>query len=207
MIPWGIGTLVLLTIWLLPTGGCATIRITEPPRTATEQFLLSQAIDRAIESLGVISLRDRPVYVDSTYLYSGTPAVERLYMLGELRAKLLAHGIRLAPDRETAQVILEVRTPGIGIDRTDFLIGIPSIYLPGAVVGDGLPVATPELAVVKNIRQMGYASVSLVAYWADTGEWIVSSGPFVGETYRSDWWFFGYGPRTVGNIVTTEQSQ
>lgn len=197
------GTLLLLLTLSLMMGGCASIRVTDPPRTATEQFLMSQAIDQSIDALGLTALRDRSVYLDSEYLYSGTPSTERLYVLGELRAKLLAQGVRLTENRDTAQVVLEVRSAGIGIDKVDFLIGIPAIYLPGAV-GGVAPAATPELAIVKNVRQMGYASVAIVAYWADTGEWIVSSGPFIGKTFRSDWWFFGYGPRTVGNIAPTE---
>lgn len=164
---------------------------------------MSQAIDQAVDALGVPGLRDRAVYLDTAYLYSGVPSVERLYLLGELRAKLLAQGVRLAPKPEGAQVILEVRTAGIGIDRTDFLLGVPAIYIPGGT----LPIATPELAIIKNVRQMGYASVAVVAYWSDSGEWIISSGPFVGRTFRTDWWFFGYGPRTLGNIVTTEKPQ
>jgi hypothetical protein len=30
------------------------------------------------------------------------------------------------------------------------------------------------------------------------------SGPFIGRTTRDDWWVFGFGPRTVGNIPTTD---
>jgi hypothetical protein len=65
-------------------------------------------------------------------------------------------------------------------------------------------VATPELAIVKTTRQKGYASIAYIAYWADTGEVIASSGPFVGRTYREDLWIFGAGPRTTGNIAPTK---
>jgi len=42
--------------------------------------------------------------------------------------------------------------------------------------------------------------VAYIAYWADSGEVVAASGPFVGRTIRDDYWFFGYGPRTIGNI-------
>ena len=39
--------------------GCATVRVTDPARTATEQFLMTEASVRAIEQLSANALRDR----------------------------------------------------------------------------------------------------------------------------------------------------
>ena len=47
--------------------GCANIRITNPPRTATEQFLLSQAAIEAISRFSFDPLFGRKVYVDSSH--------------------------------------------------------------------------------------------------------------------------------------------
>ncbi len=184
--------------------GCATIRTTDPPRTATEQFLLSGAASRAIDQLSSESLRDRRVFIDTTYLGSAQTANEYAFLVGELRAKLLLSGIRLVPKREEAQVLLELRSGGLGIDRLEYLLGIPALYLPQSGT-TSVPVATPELAIVKSTKQRGYASVAYVAYWADTGEVVAHSGPFIGRTVREDWWIFGTGPRTVGNIPPAEK--
>ena len=54
-----------------PLAGCATVRVTDPPRTADEQFLESVAIRQAVGDLSFVALRDTKVYVDSTYLYDG----------------------------------------------------------------------------------------------------------------------------------------
>ena len=181
-------------------GGCASIRTTDPPRTATEQFLMSQAVSEAVEQLSADALRDRVVFLDTSYL-SPTPTPELSYLTADLRARLLLNGVRLAPSREKAQIIIEPRTGGIGIDRLEYLLGIPSFAMPnvGGSVGS-LPLLTPELAILKSTRQRGYASVAFVAYWSDTGELLTSSGPFIGRTWRDDWWLFGTGPRTVGDI-------
>ena len=40
--------------------------------------------------------------------------------------------------------------------------------------------------------------MAFVAYWADSGEIVGASGPYIGRTQRKDFWFFGFGPRTVG---------
>src|SRR5688572_28279255 len=157
--------------------GCATVRVTDPARTATEQFLMTEASVRAIEQLSANALRDRTVYIDSTYLTVN----EQQFLLGELRAKMLASGVRLVPLRENAQIVLEVRSGGVGIDRHDYLLGIPAVVLSssgssGPTAG-GVPLVTPEIAIIKNIKQRGFASVAFVAYWTNTGELITSSGP------------------------------
>jgi hypothetical protein len=183
--------------------GCATVRTTDPPRTATEQFLLSQAIVRAVEQLSAAPLRDQVAFVDATYL-ENTPA-EKAFVVGEVRSFLLNRGVRLTAKREEAKVIIEVRSGGIGIDRYDWLFGIPPVAIPFTSSG-GVPVTTPELALFKNQRQRGFASVAFVAYVAATGEIIASSGPGLGRTRRADYWIFGTGPRTVGDIPPAENA-
>ncbi len=198
----------LVAVCLVPMlGGCATIRTTDPPRTATEQFLLSEAAARAVEQLSASPLRDRVAYVDPRYFQS----TDREMVIGEVRAHLLLNGVRLAERREDAEVIVEMRTRGVGIDRFDYLLGIPPVLVPaspdtGPVDITGGTVITPELAILKNLRQRSFASVAIVAYWRDTGEIVASSGPFLGRAEREDWWFFGIGPRTTGNIPPVEEA-
>jgi hypothetical protein len=191
-------------------GGCATIRVTDPPRTATEQFLLTEAAAIAIDQLSTEGLRARRVYVDSAYLTQAwQTSQEHSFLLGELRSKLLMSAVQLVERREDAEIVLEVRSGGVGIDRLEYLIGIPAGTLApfAAAGGTGAAptVVTPELAIVKSTRQRGFATVAFVAYWADTGEMVHSSGPHLGRTSREDWWIFGYHARTTGNIPPTER--
>lgn len=202
---------LLFASLLLFGQGCATIRITDPPRTATEQFLLTGAVSEAVEQLSADPLRDRLVWVEPRYLSDTRErSGEISFVIGEVRAKLLESGVRLVETRETAEVVLEIRSGGVGIDRLDFLLGIPSGYIPGVsgqVGSEGVPIATPELAIVKSTRQGGFASVAFVAYIAKTGELLATSGPFVGRTKREDFWLFGLGPRTVGDIPPAERER
>jgi hypothetical protein len=193
------------------TGSCATIRVTDPPRSATEQFLESEATRKAVDQLSAEALRDRKTYIDTSYLISAAyPTPENLFLVAELRSRLLIGGVRLVEKRDKAQVVLEIRSGGIGIDRYEYLLGLPSIYLTKNVdvTGNGgaeVPAATPELAIVKNTKQKAFASAAFVAYWADTGELVASSGPFIGRTLREDWWILGFGPRTIGDIPPAEK--
>src|SRR5918998_1687364 len=108
----------LLPVFLLTSGGCATIRVTDPPRTATEQFLLTESARKAVAELSLEGLRDQLVWMETLYLTGlSQPSLEHTFLLGELRARLLREGIRLAPKREGATVILEVRSGGVGVDR------------------------------------------------------------------------------------------
>jgi hypothetical protein len=198
-----IAALSVLVVSCILAQGCATIRTTDPPRTATELYLLSEATRKAIDQITADAMRDRKVFVDASYLTANVS--ENLFAIAELRRKLLMDGVRLMEKREQAEVIVEVRSGGIGIDRLEYLLGIPSLYLTGGRDAAQVPIATPELSIVKNIRQKGYASVAFVAYWADTGELVASSGPFLGKTFREDWWIFGVGPKTLGNIPPAQK--
>lgn len=211
---------ISLFLLIFAAGGCATIRVTDPAHTATEQFLMSQAITAALKQLNVDALRDRKVWLETGYFTGAEQVVvngevrqrmfttpEQAFAAAELRERLLLGGARIVQDKKLADIIVEVRSGGIGIDRLENLIGVPASVLGGGVAGSatsGVPISIPEIALYKNTRQRGFASISFVAYRADTGEYVTSSGPYIGRTLRDDFWLFGAGPRTVGNIPTTE---
>jgi len=194
-----------LGVVLIALTGCATQRVTNSERTATEQFLLSKAVTEAVEPLSFDVLHGRKVYIDDRFF--GAP--EKVLVLGELRARLLLSGVQVAPDAKEAEIILELRSEGIGIDRYDSIIGIPSFGAPSAATSAATSVpmvgiVTPELAIVKETKQISFASIAYVAYWAGTGEVVASSGPSLGRAWRDDWWILNFGPRTVGTIPPVE---
>jgi hypothetical protein len=193
-------------------GGCATVRVTDPPHTATEQFLMTVAAQRAISQLSLDGLRDRLVYVDSTLSYvQSQPSSQDLYVVAELRARLLREGVRLTTSRANADVVVEVRTGALGVDRLEYLLGIPATNILSGLgqssAVSGVPIAIPELAILKSTKQRGFASVAIIAYRGTTGELIAQSGPFIGRTVRDDYWIFGLGPKTVGNIPPAEEGR
>ncbi len=192
---------IIVVLAVILIGGCASIRVTDPPKTATEQFLLSHAAIKAVDSLSFDSLFGTKVFVDSTHF---APA-DKEFILGEFRARLLSSGVQVMDGLEKADIVVEVRSGGVGIDRYENLIGVPSIAAPagaGAAGADGLgsTLITPELAITKKIKQVAFASIAYVAYHRQTGEIIAQSGPTLGNAYREDWWFIGIGPKSVGTI-------
>lgn len=214
--------LLLLVFGLLPAGGCATIRVTDPPRTADEEFLLSEAARKCVAQLNVDPLRDRLVWVETEFVFSTTqpydqsfltnevrsPRFENAYLVAELRARLLQSGVRLAQTKEQAQVVLEMRSGGLSINRTDFNLGVPAVYIPGSSNSSfsSVVLSTPDLSLFKSIKQHGFGSIAFVAYWRDTGELLSVSGPFVGRTFRNDYFIFGFALPTIGNIPPTQST-
>ena len=58
--------LAILTAIALPLAGCGTTRSTDTNRTATEQLLISDAIDRAVQTMDVHTLSGQTVFLDDT---------------------------------------------------------------------------------------------------------------------------------------------
>ena len=199
---------------ILLLGGCATIRVTDPAETADQLYLESEATRMAVNRVVVDQLRDRKVFVDPTYLtvvqQSAQPLSfqqvpqQFLFLLAELRAKLLLGGAMLVDKKEEAEIVVEPRTGGISVNRQDFLLGLANVTIPTEGVAS-VPFTTPELAILKTSKQFGFASIAIVAYWRDSGEVAAASGPFVGRTARQDYWIFGFGPNTVGNIPPAQK--
>ncbi len=209
-----------VVLLLLLCGGCTTVRVTDPPRTATEQFLISGSISEAVNALSMDGLRDQLVYLETAYLTGDPPPssgvrnqiIDRTrpnqdftFLLAELRARMLREGVRLTETRDEATVVVEARTGGVGIDRYEFLLGFPSVWVTGSVGTGEVPVLTPELALLKSTRQLAYSSVAFVAYRTKGGELVSQSGPFVGKRMRADYWILGTGPNTVGDIPPAEK--
>jgi hypothetical protein len=206
----GIFTPLWLTLLLL--GGCSTMITTNPPQTANEQFLLSQSTSEAISKLSTANLRGRTVFLNTQYLDMAYPNPDLpmpQFLIADLRAHLLAHGVRLVSNQAQAQIILEVRCGAQSVNQQNLMFGIPALafgsYTTGTATGFSIPVAFPQIAFLQNVRQSGYTSIAYVAYWQKTGEIVASSGPYVGRTYRSDWWIFGFGPQTSGNIPPAQK--
>jgi hypothetical protein len=215
MIPGAFAVIICLAGLPFIFGGCGTIRVTDPAATADQQFLESEATRQAVKQISIVQLRDRKVFVDSTYLttvrensdslsFRQVPQ-QYLFLVAELRANLLLGGARLVDRREDAEIIVEPRTGGIGINHYEFLLGLGSVTIPTEVVAN-VPFETPELGILKSTKQFGFASVAIVAYWRDTGEVVAGVGPFVGRTSRADYWVLGLGPRTVGNIPPAQSA-
>lgn len=178
--------------------GCGTTRSTDTGRSATEQLLVSDAIDRAVDSISFHVLAGQTVFVDSAALAS---TIDKDYLVGSVRQQLLASGCILKNTREEADFIVEIRAGAVGTDRNDLLFGIPAFQVPQILpVAGTVPAAIPEIPFAKKSQQRGVAKIAVFAYSRDTGQPIWQSGLAMQQSTSSDIWVFGTGPYQKGTI-------
>jgi hypothetical protein len=191
-----------LAVTLLPAffpalGGCGTTRATDTARTATEQLLISDAIDRAVQSVNFATLAGQSVYLDESHVED---VVDRNYLVSTLRQHLLASGCALCETREDAEFIVEARAGAIGTDRNDLLFGVPSMNVPQILPLQPLPAAIPEIPVAKRRDQRGIAKIAVFAYHRETGRPVWQSGLAQQQSSANDVWILGAGPFQHGTI-------
>jgi hypothetical protein len=177
--------------------GCGSTRTSNTARTATEQMLISDAIDRTADSLDFGPLAGQTVYFDDRHL---TDVVDRGYLVSSLRQRLLASGCILKDHREEAAFVVEPRAGAVGTDHHDLLFGIPALQMPQVPLAPALPAAIPEIPFAKRRDQRGVAKVAVFAYRRDTGEPVWQSGIAMNESTANDIWVFGAGPFQRGTI-------
>jgi len=178
--------------------GCGTTRSSDSARTATEQMLMSSAIDKAINEINLQPLAGKEIYLDTDRLLG---LVDQNYLVSTLRQAMFANGVILKPDRASAKYIVEARAGVLGTNSSSVMIGVPATQLPalgGAV--PGMPSAIPEVPFAKTTRQAGIAKVALFAYNQQTGKPIWQSGTFPVMSDAKNTWFFGAGPYQRGSI-------
>ncbi|MDX9862613.1 MAG: hypothetical protein RBS99_17030 [Rhodospirillales bacterium] len=174
-------------------GACSTTRDTQPPRTATEQLLLSSAADRAARQLTLRIPAGKKVYVEDQYM----EGYDSKYAVGAIRDRLLNQGMRLINSRLDADIIVEARLGALSIDEHRQLFGIPDTELPVPLAGQ---LKTPEIALFKRHQWKGIAKMAVTAYDAKSGAFIGSSGPRYGASHKTDWVFLLFISRTTDDL-------
>ena len=187
--------LVVLFTLLMFAAGCGTTRWTDTSRTATEQLLLSSAIDTAINNIDFSPLAGKDVYFDATYLNGIT---DEKYVVSSLRQHMLAYGCSLKETRAEAEYVIEARAGVVGTNRHDLMLGIPSFNLPTTI--PGVPSAIPEVPFAKSTSQKGVAKIAVFARHRESGVAVWQSGAFPVIASAQDSWFFGAGPFQRGTI-------
>jgi len=188
----------LLAAMALAIAGCGTTRSSDTNRTATEQLLISNAIDRAVQSVDLKTLSGQSVFLDDSRL---SEVVDRNYLISTLRQHLLANGCRLRDQRDQADFIVEVRAGAVGTDRNDLLFGVPSTNVPQIMPVQPVPGAViPEIPIAKRRDQKGIAKIGVFAYHRETGTPVWQSGLVHQESSSNDVWILGAGPFQRGSI-------
>ena len=184
---------VALAVLALAASGCGTTRWSDSKRTATEQLLISDAVERAVMHIDMRPLAGQSVFLDTAVL---DDVHDGKYLESALRHQLLASGCRLASDKDAATVIMEARAGTLGTDRNDVLLGLPATSV--SFMGNGTSI--PEIAVFKRTDQRGVAKVNIFAYERASGRPVWQSGLARVNSNTRDRWVAGTGPFQDGDI-------
>lgn len=187
--------LVLCTI-ALPACGINKSRL------ATEQLVVSEAVDKAVATIDFSALSGQKVYFDTQYLDGLTmgPNGNVKYVISSLRQQMMAYDLRLQEKVDTADYVVEGRLGVLANDGYEVTYGIPGNAAAAsatAFLASPVPVPSPsipELSLGRRNHQAGSAKVGLFAYDRVTREPVWQAGVKRGASDVRDTWFMGLGP-------------
>jgi hypothetical protein len=183
--------------------GCGTTQ----SQSATQQLLLSDAVDRAVARIDFRPLTGHSVFLDDRYVQTlrtqGVGFVNADYIVSSLRQQMLAADCQLQDRVDTADFVVEVRIGALGMDGHEVTYGIPpNSPLNNAVnaVPNSPNLSIPEIAFAKRNDQMGAAKVAVFAYDRDSRTPVWQSGTSVAISDAKNVWVLGAGPFQRGTI-------
>jgi len=178
--------IVLLTLLIT---GCTTTSTSNTARTAKEQLLLSNAVDQSLDKVDFTPLHGQTVFVEEKYL----DCVDKTYVLGSVRHRVLKAGGIIAPAADAADVVMELRSGGVGTDTSDAYVGIPEITLPGMLT-------LPEVRLTQRKSQYGYSKLGMVLYDAKSKSVLGNGGVSMAQADDSNWYAFGVNVWQEGSL-------
>lgn len=192
--------LILLAAAL--TSGCGTTR----QYTATEQLVMSDAVDRSIGRIDFRPLSGRKVYLDTSYLrhVKGQGFVNAEYVTSALRQQIVAAGCLIQDASADAEIIIEARIGTLGQDDHRVTFGVPennalstaANLIPGA---PSIP-RIGEIALARREAREAAAKVAAFAYDRETRAPIWQSGVDSSLATAKDTWVMGVGPFQGGTV-------
>lgn len=192
---------LVLSFIIFILSGCAATRLTTSEKTAVEQALLSQSIERNLQNIKIPKGLNRLVYIDSKALRSipcgdkSCFSVDTTLAYNFIIQKLLKSGYRITKDSTLAELFIHPRIEFVGIDDSDSLLGFPSIPIPLPGVGT---IQTPEVSLFGSKKQHGRAKFNILATDAKEGSLVFSETARSKDTYYNRWnAFFVFDWRTT----------
>ena len=190
-----------LLLFVSMATGCGTTT----QRLATEQMLMSDAVDQAVSQIDFSNLSGQTVYLDTTYLkpIRGTGFVNADYIVSSLRQQLTSSRCLIQDSREEATVIVEPRVGALGTDGHEVTYGLPqssALATAAAAISSSPVPAFPEVSFGKVDAQSGIAKVIVYAYDRESKQPVWQSGVAKAESSSNNTWILGAGPFQKGSI-------
>ncbi|MET0516390.1 MAG: hypothetical protein ABW047_13810 [Nitrospiraceae bacterium] len=180
------------TVVCLLIVGCAVEQeISRTPRTAVEQLLLTEAIERALKNLTVTLPPQASLYLevsgfyldrarldirDQTYGTLEQPSLDFLFVRDAVAVALGRMGYRIRRREDQPAYLARVSIESLGTMQGLVFFGMPPIQ---SLI---IPFALPEIVLYKHVDQSGYARLHIDLFDHATGEYKGSSATVIGRT-------------------------
>ncbi len=171
--------IVALLGFSLCVGGCSSRALTNTPRSAIEQLLLSRAVDKALEKLTLPELKDKRVFID----FSNLKAYDQEYIKVATRARMARLGATLVAKAEEAELVAEVASGAVGLEYKSGVVGLPALPVPNS------PVPFPEAPLYRTTEQTGI--VKLLIFIHSNGKFVAVNHYYAKADRRESfifWW-------------------
>ncbi len=195
-------TILLLALAAAGLTGCGTTQ----SNLATQQLLMSDAVDRAVARVDFQPLSGKKVFFDDRFIQNvkGLGFVNSEYFVSALRQQMLAAGCEVQEKLPDADFVVEARVGALGTDSHDLTYGLPA----SKALSSGLSAlpnvpdipAIPEISVARRNDQVGAAKVAVYAYHRESRTPVWQSGTSVALSDARNAWLFGVGPIQTGTI-------
>ena len=193
---------VTWTLLVAALGGCGATK----SYTATDQLLMSDAVDATVAKLDFSPLASKKVYLDSTYIKTqkGPLLIDADYVISSLRQQMVGAGVHIVESRDEAELVAEARLGALGLDGHNVIFGIPASNglsaASAAITSVPIIPAIPEISFARHEAKSGAAKVAVFAYDRLTREPYWQSGIAKSASNANDTWLLGIGPWQKGTI-------
>lgn len=187
---------------LLFASGCGATK----SYTATDQLLMSDAVDATVAKLDFSPLTGRRVYLDATYLKTQKSSllIDSDYVISSLRQQMVGSGVLLVETREESDLVAEARIGALGLDGHNVTYGLPasSALASASSVFTNTPIlpAIPEISFARHEAKSGAAKLAVFAYERESRQPVWQSGIAKSSSSARDTWVLGAGPWQRGTI-------
>lgn len=178
----------MVALGCLLASGCALTRTpTQTARSAIEQLLLSQAIERSLYDVH-IPLEPGSSFTLETVGFAVPPisvntAAEVGYAQEIVAQRLGQLGFRIKPKSEEATYLARVLVQSFGTVQGETFFGMPPVQ---SVL---IPFALPEITLFKRQLQTGYVRFSIDVYEVSSGRFLFSTPWYAGSAFYNQYTF------------------
>ena len=169
--------------------GCTSVGTSNTARTSTEQLLISNAVDQALDKMDFRAFAGHSVFLEEKYV----DCTDKTYVISSIRHRIESNGGRIVDKADEAEIVVEPRAGAVGTVKSDSFIGMPAIQLAGMF-------STPEIKVFTRTEQVGTAKLGMFAYDPKTRESLGRGGLSLARSDDSNWSVMGVGPFQSGSI-------